>query len=958
MSLLFLLGVSTARAACPEGDPYGTTACGDWLLTEWSCAESDERPDIYRWDLCGSLDTFTFDAAAAGSLIPDGGADGLEWVSAFDRTTYFPADAFSVFDGREIAETLYWMTLAADEAGLEMPDTPDGAVAEVDEDGTYEVAKDELEIEWFGLDAQRLEVHGVLLVLGGDLTVHGDAFVEGAVYTTGDFSCEALTVRAYEELGFHWGGMLFTSGIQAASASLDHAIVWARGIGIVHPPEQGDVVIDGALEAVASSMDAGDALVADSIDFSGDSALTVRELTAGAMSFAATRIHQVLAITADTLSLASSVVDAAPELTIDVATSTTLSDTEIRTGVLLADLGAATIDAGSLLDVDDGGMDDIQWDASEEDAGIMLEYHTGASHGGYGGSHGNLVFNAFVPALAPVGTGRDPDVQGEGPGGTGIQHLESQDYSYEDGRGGLGGGWIRLAATSLVFDGVASANGGNAAEPGPEVAKGGGGGGAGGSISFRVTGAMSGSGTFNANGGEGTFGEHPDVQSMTGGGGSGGRILVEAGDLSAFTGDAEAVGGRGANGYLPDYSIYAAPWWDTRNDGGPGTWYRHDTTTGEARLTIDGAGFTPSACEVQAYPRCGGVGQLTGDFGDTDVVLRGAIVATGGFSARSLTIEDAYVVPDHVYVRLPWPTRNFYGRNEGDPQLWGPDAKLPAEVWRAPLDLRVAIDVSEDLTVASGGAIDLSGYGGYSRSEVLEDGRFTWSGGSHGGAGGRGRLNGVFSGVPTATYGDPLAPVDVGLGGFSSQDYEAVAHATSTMAGEGGGGLRLTVGGTLQVEGYVGSDGALGRTDDGTNGGAGGSIWITAGALAGHGKVHVHGGTGVKDQASPTVNEGGGGGGGRIAVEADVSGWLGSLGAEGGVGGGSAEAGEDGTIYVNGAPWPPDDGEDEGPPEDDAPAATGGEEAGCSSGGGCATGGGPLPALPLAALVLARRRVR
>lgn len=955
--LLVLVGCGVsvpAFAECPEGDPYGVTECGDWLLTEWSCAESDELDDVYRWDVCGDLDDFTFDAAAGGSVSRNGTSHGLEWVSAFDRTTWFPAGAVDLFDGREIAETWYWMTLAANEAGLEMPEVPTGNAAGADEDGTYTVDSDEFEIEWGGLDAVSLEVHGVLLVIGGDLTVHGDAFVEGGVYTTGQFSCEALTVRAYEESGLHWGGMLFTTGIRAVSANLEHAVVWARGIGIVHPAPQGNVAIEGDLDADATSLDAGDSLTAANLVFS-DSRLTVRELTADTMTFAGTTISQVVSMATQSLSLGESVVDAAPELAI-TATTTEIAGTEIQTGTLLADLGVATVDADSFLDVDEGGNDDVHWPASDEDAGLMLEYHTGASHGGYGGSHGNLVFNGFVPALAPQGDAHDPDLQGPGPGGTGIRHPESEDYSYEDGRGGLGGGWIRLSATSLVFDGVASANGGSAAEPGPEVAKGGGGGGGGGSISFRVQGTMSGAGLLYANGGEGTFGEHPDVQSMTGGGGSGGRILVEAGDLSGFTGDAEAIGGRGANGYEPDYSFYSTPWWDTRNDGGPGTYYRHDVTTGQATLTIDGGGFTPGDCAVQEYPRCGGVGQLSGDFSDDDVVLRDAIVVTTGLSARSLTIEEAaHLLPDHPYVRLPWPTRNYYGRNEGDPQLWSTDVVFPADVWRSDLDEVIEIAIGGDASVA--GFIELGGYGGYSRAESLEDGGENRAGGSHGGVGGRARVQGVLIGAPSAPYGDPLAPVDPGLGGFSSQGFEPNHHGVATLAGEGGGGLRLTLGGTLTVDGAISADGAVGRTTDGTSGGAGGAIWISAGALAGSGKVHAHGGTGVDDETDPPLNEGGGGGGGRIAIEADVGGFSGTLGVSGGGVLGGGEPGEDGTIYVNGAPWPPE-GEGSDPPDDDEAPATDEADTGCASEGGCATGRGGALVWPLVVLLLARRSVR
>jgi hypothetical protein len=103
---------------------------------------------------------------------------------------------------------------------------------------------------------------------------------------------------------------------------------------------------------------------------------------------------------------------------------------------------------------------------------------------------------------------------------------------------------------------------------------------------------------------------------------------------------------------------------------------------------------------------------------------------------------------------------------------------------------------------------------------------------------------------------------------------------------EGGGALRLTVGGALLVDGRLSADGNAGLQDD-SGGGSGGSIWVTANQLTGDGIISARGGEGE-------LYGGGGGGGGRIALYSKFNSFAGTVTASGGHG---ASPGAHGTVY-------------------------------------------------------------
>jgi hypothetical protein len=148
-------------------------------------------------------------------------------------------------------------------------------------------------------------------------------------------------------------------------------------------------------------------------------------------------------------------------------------------------------------------------------------------------------------------------------------------------------------------------------------------------------------------------------------------------------------------------------------------------------------------------------------------------------------------------------------------------------------------------------------------------------GGGYGGAGGAS----LFGAPGGATSGSATQPTFFGSSG----------GAVPQLAGfsQGGGVIRLNVTGSLAVAGSISANGNDGIID-GSGGGSGGSIWITANSLSGNGAVTANGGMGES-------SEGGGGGGGRIALYAGTNLFTGNILVSGGAG---AFPGQDGSIYI------------------------------------------------------------
>ena len=149
------------------------------------------------------------------------------------------------------------------------------------------------------------------------------------------------------------------------------------------------------------------------------------------------------------------------------------------------------------------------------------------------------------------------------------------------------------------------------------------------------------------------------------------------------------------------------------------------------------------------------------------------------------------------------------------------------------------------------------------------------SGGGYGGAGGAS----LFGAPGGGTYGSSNQPVDFGSPGGTFPTLEGYS--------QGGGAMHLTINGALTDNGRISANGVDGYLD-GSGGGSGGSIWISAQTLSGSGSVAANGGMGES-------GEGGGGGGGRIAIYLGTNLFAGNISAAGGDG---AFPGQNGTIYI------------------------------------------------------------
>ena len=191
----------------------------------------------------------------------------------------------------------------------------------------------------------------------------------------------------------------------------------------------------------------------------------------------------------------------------------------------------------------------------------------------------------------------------------------------------------------------------------------------------------------------------------------------------------------------------------------------------------------------------------------------------------------------------------------------------------------VDVVVLKNLDIAAGGAIavDAKGF-------VQANG--PGAGQSIGGSGSGAGYGGVGGASATAapggiSYGSIQQPTDLGSGG-------GLGSGIPSGGSEGGGAIRLNVGGILTVDGQLSANGDWGVQDN-SGGGSGGSIWVTAGLLAGSGQITADGGEGE-------LYGGGGGAGGRVAIYSPANVFAGLVSVLGGAG---DFPGADGSIFYS-----------------------------------------------------------
>ncbi|MFO1477325.1 MAG: Ig-like domain-containing protein [Verrucomicrobiota bacterium] len=373
------------------------------------------------------------------------------------------------------------------------------------------------------------------------------------------------------------------------------------------------------------------------------------------------------------------------------------------------------------------------------------------------------------------------------------------------------------------------------------------GGSGGGVLHFIVNGPLQLDGSISANGGNGT--------GIGGGGGSGGAIWLNVGTV-AGNGSVTASGGSGANNF---------------GGGGGGGRIAFYYTTNQFTGTMaapGGSGFVG-----------GGAGTVFSQsrIGNSQSMLvidnQGRSGTNTPLSSSSLNQPNLSVVVRNASVGIG------YGYQTIGSLDLGPGSSLGLAV---PY-LYAWLKITGDMTVASGASVSFDAQG-YAPGSGSSPGRFAYfngvytvyGGGGHGGFGG-GYLPSEDPGTFYGSITNPFAPA--GSGG-------APSGASVTFGGRGGGVCRVNVQGKLQVDGVMSVNGT-GGTGLGASGGAGGSLHILAGTLAGSGLLAANGGNGFS-------YTGGGGGGGRIAIEYSTNQFNGTAQAIGGNGIGRGGAG---TVY-------------------------------------------------------------
>jgi len=404
------------------------------------------------------------------------------------------------------------------------------------------------------------------------------------------------------------------------------------------------------------------------------------------------------------------------------------------------------------------------------------------------------------------------------------------------GNGGFGGPSSSNALGGTVAGSITS----------PNIAGGNGGfgqglGGTGGGVlSLNVPGTLQLDGRVSANGVTG-----PGLNS---GGGAGGSILVNVGSLSgsgailATGGNANNLGGGGGGGRIAVFyrtnsfaGNASAHGGAGANFGGAGTVYLSRTSFGQTASQ-----------------------QLLVDNGGT----RGANTPLSGLSGTfDLTVTGGAILSN---------TASLFELNLGNLLIGSNSAFLVQFT-----SVQSLLQIFTNATIQSGGALSDDGVS-LNGPEPGLGSNLSGGGGGYGGIGGNSLSNAPGGGA----FSDSVtSPSNVGSPGGTGLQ--------GGTGGNGGGALRVSVNGTLQLDGKISADGAAGPGEN-SGGGSGGSVNLTVGRFQGAGLVSANGGAGNF--------VGGGGGGGRIAVASSISNnFAGTFSAHGGAGGNFGGAG---TIYV------------------------------------------------------------
>ena len=531
-------------------------------------------------------------------------------------------------------------------------------------------------------------------------------------------------------------------------------------------------------------------------------------------------------------------------------------------GVAVAASASVTVAAGSSINADGQGFAASK--GPGKGIGAPMGYDAaGASHGGVGGGNGFWDPGANgclypAPRAATYGVLTAPTALGSG-------GLDS------GGKNNRGGGAVKISAPVVTAIGMISANApdntfDNFCSPG-----------AGGSV-WIVADTFLGNGLVAANGGS-----QATTHYRTGGGG-GGRIAVVV-STNLFTGAIRAYGGAPAFNYQTD------------ERGGAGTIFVKLPSQPNGELVIENTNATPCAVTHLA----GTNDTATYAFDRLTIRTNAALEVIPGQTldmsdaSRPISSDGTAVLINNGTCSLPttFAVTNFALANHNGASLGnlssltiGPPSgtlthlrNLTADVYRLELTVNT-------LTIQSGGKVtaDACGYGARMGPGAPLPADGTYRGAGHAGRG--------ESSTNYLVYGNAFTPTNSGSGGMYWYDRH-----------DGGGIIKIKVKGILTVNGTVS---AKGYSPPYGGAGAGGSVWLDAGRLAGTGTINADGG--VRSTAS--------GGGGRVSITYRTSSFTGiplpglytnqetmsaTVSAKGGYNTG-ANGVEDGSVYIEKVP--------------------------------------------------------
>ena len=416
---------------------------------------------------------------------------------------------------------------------------------------------------------------------------------------------------------------------------------------------------------------------------------------------------------------------------------------------------------------------------------------------------------------ATVAVGGRIDVSGQGyAASAGPGAGTNSGYASGAGHGGTGGSPYTGGAAGGGYDsiftpGLWGSGGGTGS-----FAVGGAGGGV---IRLAVAGTLQVDGVVSADGA---------TVGWTGGGGAGGSIQINAGKLagggsiSARGGGTDITGGGGGGGGR--IALYLT----TNNFAGA------ISAVGGLGYQNGGAGTIYTKLAADAY---------------------GKVLVDNGINAGLTRLNTSL-----------WPAGQVFDITFSGNAIFKPDGPLAFMNLVVTNGAKFCHDAGQsgfeiialgNALIASNASINVDGLGYGSDTGPGAGSECTSGAGSGGGHGGAGQASHNFepAGWPPivsaggGTYGSSNAPITLGSGG---------GHSSFDIGGAGGGAIRLTVAGTLQLDGVISANGLSAVTYGGS--GSGGSLWITADTLTGSGSINALGGA--------AASYGAAGGGGRIAL--------------------------------------------------------------------------------------------